>query len=95
MLFERSLMTTTIPGREAVALSPWQTGAIFVGIPLVIFLLISAAVLLTTRNSPDPDPAQPVLGTPTPDEPPTADSPIEPASPNEGSRPDDDADATG
>lgn len=91
MLFEPSLARATMPGGGDVALRPWQTGAIFVGIPLVLFLLISAAVLVTTRNSSDRNPAQPVLGMPTPGERPNADSSMEQASQNEGNRPDDDA----
>lgn len=90
MLFEPWLLIPTMSGREAVGLSPWQTGAIFVGIPLVLFLLISAAVLATTRNSPDRAPAQPVLGTPIAGEQPNAAS-SEQLLENEDNSPDDDA----
>lgn len=91
MLFEPWLFLATVSGRETVGLSPWQTGVIFAGIPLGLFLLISAVVLATTKNSPDRDPAQPVLGTPTPVDRPDNVSSAEQPSPNEGNSSDDDA----
>lgn len=58
-----------------LALQPWETAAIFIGIPAGLFLLITAAVLLTTRSHPI-NPDRPVLGTPPSERPaePTAET---------------------
>lgn len=57
-------------------LALWETVAIFIGIPALLFLLIVVAVLLSSRSH-TIDPDEPVLGTPPSDRPakPVAETP--------------------